>query len=42
MIRGQHSSGPKRSAKEEKQELERLLRHGAYDLFKVWRAGYRV
>jgi len=33
VIRGQHSSGPKKSSKEEKLELERLLRHGAYDLF---------
>lgn len=34
VIRGQQNSGPKKSSKEEKLELERLLRHGAYDLFK--------
>ncbi len=33
MIRGVSQSGPKKTAKEEKLEVERLLRHGAYDLF---------
>ena len=33
VIRGQQTNGPKKSAKEQKLELERLLRHGAYDLF---------
>jgi hypothetical protein len=34
VIRGIDKNGPKKSAKEQKLELERLLRHGAYDLFK--------
>jgi hypothetical protein len=33
VIRGVSQSGPKKTAKEEKLEVERLLRHGAYDLF---------